>query len=485
MKINYKNILIALVLTGGLTSCTKNFDDLNTDPNKLEIVAPGTLVTPTVYGMSTYFTTRSNSFTWEIMQDGLSNPSAANGVHRYYFTENSGDGTWNNCYRFLRNVRELESAAINGNTKLPVYEAVATTLRAYIVGILTDSFGDVPLSEAMQAEEGVDQPVFDTQEKIYTDMIAALEKANTTYTDPSTMNGNDLLYNNKKENWRKFNNSILLRYILRTSKRTNAYAKIKTILDDPENYPIFTSNEDAAMVTITGIPPYDYAWGRRQDYVNFTAMASFFVDHLNSLEDPRRPFIMTEATELVDNKIVKIGYKGIPAGHSGDLSNIKYSPSTPNGDLMYPNVVGTPIKEIIMPYSEVEFIKAETYLALGQTAEAKAAYEKGVKASIEQYGGVLPANYFDKPEAQFNGTLERIMLQKYLGLFMVDYQQWFEYRRTGFPKLPKTEFMLHDGVMPSRFMYKNEVRRFNPTNYAKAVEQMGGDTYHTKVWWEK
>ncbi len=68
---------------------------------------------------------------------------------------------------------------------------------------------------------------------------------------------------------------------------------------------------------------------------------------------------------------------------------------------------------------------------------------------------------------------------------MVDYQQWFEYRRTGFPKLPKTEFMLHDGVMPSRFMYKNEVRRFNPTNYAKAVEQMGGDTYHTKVWWEK
>ena len=90
-----------------MAGCTKDFDELNIDPNKLEIVAPGTLVTPTVYGMATYFTVRSNDFTWEIMQDGLANPSAANGIHRYYFTEQSGDGTWNNCYRYLRNIREM------------------------------------------------------------------------------------------------------------------------------------------------------------------------------------------------------------------------------------------------------------------------------------------------------------------------------------------------------------------------------------------
>lgn len=485
MKINYKNIALLLALSSGMAGCTKDFDELNIDPNKLEIVAPGTLVTPTVYGMATYFTVRSNDFTWEIMQDGLANPSAANGIHRYYFTEQSGDGTWNNCYRYLRNIREMESAAINGNTKLPVYEAVATTLKAYIVGILTDSFGDVPVSEALKAEEDIDQPKFDSQEKIYTDMIAALEKANQLYTDPSEMNGNDLLYGNDKKKWRKFNNSMLLRYYLRTSKRGNAYQKIKAILDDPTNYPIFSSNAEAAMVSITGLAPFDYAWGRRQDYVNFTAMASFFVDNLNALEDPRRPFIMTQATELVNGKIVQVGYKGIPAGHSGDISHITYSPSTPNGDLMYPSQVGTPIKEIIMPYAEVEFIKAETYLALGIADKAKEAYEKGVKASIEQYGGVMPANYFSNPAASFDGTLDRIMLQKYLSLFMVDYQQWFEYRRTGLPKLPKTEHMLHNGVMPSRFMYKNEVRRFNPTNYEAAVQQMGGDTYHTKVWWEK
>lgn len=483
MKIKHISIALLLSAMVGLQGCTKNFDEINTDPNKVENVTPSALITPTVYGMSTYFTVRSNDFTWEIMQTGLANPSVANGVHRYYFTETSGDGTWNTCYRYLRNIREMESAAEKSGQA--VYKAVAITLKAYIAGLLTDSFGDVPMSEALLAEEHISQPKFDKQEQIYADMIKALETANTLYAGEDVMDGSDLLYNNKKELWRKFNNSLLLRYYLRQSKRIPAAAKIKNILDNPKQYPIFTSNEDAAIVKITGLSPYDYAWGRRQDYVNFTAMAEFFVDHLNTLNDPRRPFIMTEATEMVDKKPVTIGYRGIPAGHSGDLSAYKFSPSTPNGNLMYPEAVGTAIQEILMPYSEVEFIKAEVYLSLGMDTEAQTAYENGVRASIQQYGGQVPADYFENEAAKFNGTLERIMLQKYLGLFMVDYQQWFEYRRTGYPKLPKTPYMFYDGVMPTRFMYKNEVRRFNPENYAKAVEQMGGDDFHTKVWWEK
>lgn len=483
MKIKYISIAILATTLSGLNSCTDKFDELNTDPNRIEMVMPSSLVTPTVYGMSTYFTLRSNDFTWEIMQTGLSNPSAANGVHRYYFTETSGNGTWTTCYRYLRNIREMEQAAErDGNS---VYKAVAITLKAYIVGILTDSFGDVPFSEGLLAEEGITQPKFDTQEQIYSNMTAALEQANVDYVSEGVMEGEDILYRNDKTLWRKFNNSLLLRYYLRQSKRIDAYQKIKAILDNPDDYPIFNSNDDAAIVRISGLSPYDYAWGRRQDYVNFTAMADFFVDNLNELNDPRRPFIMTQANRLVDGEIQNIGYRGIQAGHSGDLSGLDYNPSTPNGDLMYPNNVGTEIKEIIMPYSEVEFIKSEVYLGLGQADLAKEAYEKGVQASVEQYGGTLPEDYFSNESAKFDGTLERIMLQKYLGLFMVDYQQWFEYRRTGFPELPTTPYMFYQGVMPSRFMYHADVRRFNPENYAKAVEQMGADDFHTKVWWEK
>lgn len=484
-----KKKIITLFALGNiiaLASCTKNFEELNTNPNLIEKVTPGSLVTPTVYGMSTYFTVRSYDFTWQMMQVGIPNPSITSGIHRYDVQESAGNGTWNNCYKYLRNIREMEAAA--ELYKQPAYKAIAITLKAYIMGILTDSFGDVPFSEALQAENKITQPRFDTQQQIYTSLIQQLEEANVIYTGTETMSGNDLLYDNKKANWRKFNNSLLMRMILRLSKRTefNSYEKLKAMIADPVKYPVFNENKDAAIVKITGIAPYDYAWGRRQDYVNFEAMGEFFVDMLNNLEDPRRALFMTRASKIVDKKPVDIGFKGYPAAHSGQDSQFGFSPSTPNGDLMFPNAVGTPINEVMMSYAEVEFIKAEVALKSGDLTAAKAAYEKGVTAAVTQWpSGIMPATYFSNPNAEFNGTMEQIMNQKYLALFFNDYQQWFEYRRTGFPKLPKTPYMYHNGVMPSRFMYHNDVRRFNLENYNIAAQRIGGDDVMTRVWWEK
>ncbi|PVH26714.1 SusD/RagB family nutrient-binding outer membrane lipoprotein [Sphingobacterium corticibacter] len=468
------------------TSCTSEFDELNIDPNRIEQVTPGSLVTPTIYGMSNYFTVRSYDFTWQIMQVGLPNPSVQLGVHRYDLTPGAGNGTWNTCYSWLRNVREMREAADASGQ--PAYLAVASTLQAYIGGILTDAFGDVPFSEALRAEEGVSQPKFDTQEEIYAKMIADLEEANTIYSGEGTMSGNDVLFNNDKTKWRKFNNSLLLRLLLRTSKRTemDSYNRIRQILADPTTYPIFTSNAEAALLTVTGLAPYNYAWARRQDYVNFEAMSSFFVDMLNDLEDPRRPLFMTQASRLVDGKQETIGYKGIPSAHSGDESQFDYAPSTPNGNLMIYDAIGTPITQVIMSYAEVEFIKAEVALHFQQLDLAKEAYERGVSAALTQWpGSTMPADYFSNPAAAFDGTLEQVLNQKYLALFFNDYQQWYEHRRTGYPVLPKTEFMVNDGIMPSRFMYHNDVQRFNPDNYREVVDRIGEDGFNTKVWWER
>lgn len=483
-----KLFYILLGATSLLTtvSCTKDFDELNINPNLIDKVTPGSLVTPTVYGMSNYFTLRSYDFTWQIMQVGLPNPSVQLGIHRYDFMPTSGNGTWNTCYTWLRSVREMREAADAFNQ--PVYHAVASTLQAYIGGILTDSFGDVPFSEALLAEDGINQPKFDTQEEIYTRLINDLEEANKIYAGEGNMSGNDLLYNNDKTKWRKFNNSLLLRLLLRTSNQStfDSYNRIRQILGNETEYPIFTSNADAALVTITGIAPYSYAWARRQDYVNFEAMSSFFVDMLNDMNDPRRPLFMTQASRMVDGAPQAIGYKGIPSAHSGDESQFDYSPSTPNGNLMIYDQIGTPIKQVMMSYAEVEFIKAETALHIGNQDLAKECYERGVTAAIIQWnGGAIPVDYFDNEAAAFDGTLERVLDQKYLALFFNDYQQWYEYRRTGYPVLPKTEHMLHDGIMPSRFMYHSDVQRYNPENYKAAVDRIGKDDFHTKVWWEK
>ena len=92
---------------------------------------------------------------------------------------------------------------------------------------------------------------------------------------------------------------------------------------------------------------------------------------------------------------------------------------------------------------------------------------------------------FTNPKAAYAGTLERIMLQKYYALYFNDYQQWFEYRRTGFPVLPKGAGLMNNGIMPVRFKYPVTVVTNNNANYKKAVASMGGDDINTKVWWEK
>lgn len=77
------------------------------------------------------------------------------------------------------------------------------------------------------------------------------------------------------------------------------------------------------------------------------------------------------------------------------------------------------------------------------------------------------------------------MLQKYYALYFVDYQQWFETRRTGFPELPKTAAMENNGEMPSRFTYPTDVQINNAENYLKALELLGGgDDINTNVWWD-
>jgi len=81
--------------------------------------------------------------------------------------------------------------------------------------------------------------------------------------------------------------------------------------------------------------------------------------------------------------------------------------------------------------------------------------------------------------------LEKILLQKYLGLYFNDYQQWFEYRRTGFPILPKADGMLNNQQVPVRFRYPISAQINNPSNYQEAVSRMGGDDINIKVWWER
>jgi hypothetical protein len=146
----------------------------------------------------------------------------------------------------------------------------------------------------------------------------------------------------------------------------------------------------------------------------------------------------------------------------------------------------------MMTYAELEFIKAELALkgySTGKTPQEH--YEKGITASMAQWGVALPAGFLSKPGVVYDAAasteaqLEKIMLQKYVAFFFVDYQSWFEKRRTGYPVLPRGSGIPAENKFPVRVPYPTYLQSLNPKSLADAVTSMGGNDSNIKVWWDK
>lgn len=153
-----------------------------------------------------------------------------------------------------------------------------------------------------------------------------------------------------------------------------------------------------------------------------------------------------------------------------------------------------PLAGMIMNYAELEFILAEAAVKGWITGDAETFYNDGVKNSITLWlptWAVPVTTYLQAadmqwiPGATVNEKMERIHLQKYYALFLVDMQQWFEYRRTGHPVLPQGSGLRNNGIMPARMTYPVYEQSTNPTNYQLAVATQGPDNIATQVWWQK
>lgn len=466
-------ILVACSLLLGASSCDNNFEEINTNPNLIDQISPGTLLNEIIYNMASNNLTNHYNVNCQLMQVQLPYPAYYGGVQRYQILPTTGNSQWNAAYKWAKNIREMRIAAEADQSTN--YLAIALTLNAWVFSNLSDTFGDVPFSEASQAEEGILQAKYDDQEAIYTQLLADLETANTLYNHSEAMAyGTDVLFANDTRLWQKFTNSLRLRLLLRVSDvRPSAYQEMVEIINDPSGSPIIEALSEAAVFHVTGVTPNISPWSRALDFSNQHAVGAFFIETLNALDDPRRPLVAGQATEQGE----PIGYKGIPSGY--DNENFGYSPSYMNNQQ-----VVAPMIIPILTYAEVCFIKAEL-AQKGYLDDAEVHYQNGIRAAIQLWTDeAVPDSYFDADLARYDGTLGRIMLHKYLALYFTDNQQWAEYRRTGYPELPTTNSMLNEGVMPSRLLYPDVQPIYNPVNYREASQRMGGDDINSKVWWD-
>ncbi|MBC7509250.1 MAG: SusD/RagB family nutrient-binding outer membrane lipoprotein, partial [Ferruginibacter sp.] len=438
--------------------------------------------------------TASRNFTHELMQvDAPRVSTGGAGLHR--FVVNPGAGVFQSFYLYLNDIEDIYKIAnkLNENN----YKAIALVYKSWAYSIITDLYGDVPYSEASKAADGILQPKFDKQKDIYIQIFKDLDSANALFNTSKALTfGGDILYNANSLSggtntglvkWKKFCNSLKLRLLLRLSKRDgeiNVNQQITTILANPTLYPVFTGNADDAIFRYSGTFPYfnPYFNARQLDWRDGTYFTKFFIDKMNADNDPRRT-VWTNTVNVSGSQM----YRGIESGYPTTLQYAVGQNSS------YTDALKTsPLLGVMMTYAEVEFIKAELALkgmATGKTP--KQHYDAGITASMTQWGVTVPAGYLSQPGVLYdpavstNAQLEKIITQKYYAYFFVDYQSWFEKRRTGFPILPRGTGIPVENLFPNRVPYPTYLQSLNPTNLASAVASMGGDDSNIKVYWAK
>ncbi|NIT57180.1 MAG: SusD/RagB family nutrient-binding outer membrane lipoprotein, partial [Aliifodinibius sp.] len=77
--------------------------------------------------------------------------------------------------------------------------AVAKILKAYYFWHMTDRWGDIPYSEALNGTEDF-TPAYDTQQEIYENLFALLKEARDQLEVGSGLS-NDIIYDGDIEKW--------------------------------------------------------------------------------------------------------------------------------------------------------------------------------------------------------------------------------------------------------------------------------------------
>ncbi len=489
-----------------ITGCTEKFDEINKDPNNPVAVETGYLLTYAEKTTMDYL--RDEWFGGRGTQLLCQHWSQNNypDEDRYLIRTTTIQNAWRAFYRAAANLQQIINLNTDEATKTDALAsgpnehqiAVAMILKAYIISIITDTWGDVPYSECFNPD--IRQPKYDAQSEIYPQLIQDLKDA-ADMINPANGNINigDIIYGGDVAKWKKFANTLRLRLALRMSKKDPAP------LNEVKGLPLssfFESNADNAKFTYLTASPNEgpvyraFFVSNRNDFTitkPFVELLAGRNDTLNigkvnpflGLEDPR---LSIWAYKINGNWV------GMPYGMD-DANTKAFAPQTCNYK-DNPSVVHQPdFAYTFMDYAEFCFIMSEI------NSWNQDWYEKGIRASMEDWG--VPETQIASYLSNVPGASEETVLtQKHIALYMQPEQAWFEWRRTGYPKtlIKPGEITHRQGTtdiifesivdeitndIPYRMWYPIEEQGVNKPGYDAAVAAQGPDKLTTKVWWQQ
>jgi hypothetical protein len=482
------------ILIGAISSC-KKMDYFQSNPNAPSAPVPSSMLTSLESDLFNISPTASSG--------ANEDPNYGFGTAMQYFVGFSYHSQISQSYQWVTTSMN-EYLRITDATTMSsapaanaAYRAIGKLITAIYFYSLTNKFGDVPCTQTVQLLNGVKQPAYDAQKKVYQVILANLDTANnllsTTPGSSSVISG-DFIYANNLSKWRRFVNSFRLRVIMSLSNKTsdpdlNPKVLFADMMNNPLKYPMFESNADNAQQMTNTVTPTPFF--NNPAYVYY-GMAKDFTDTLIQYRDPRlmQWADITAAAKAAGKSIFDYSaYSGLPSDSSGayntarasqaSIVNIKYFQRADYETNLY------------LGFHEVNFAIGEGIARSwwGSLADAETYYKRGITASMARYN--IPTDtinrYLAGPRVQFNPNraLQQILFQRYIaGVNNSYFEPFYTQRRTGIPVMAVKGSGVPSGKQALRWQYPVSEYTLNEKNVKAAVSSQysGGDIVTERMW---
>ncbi|WJJ98673.1 SusD/RagB family nutrient-binding outer membrane lipoprotein [Elizabethkingia anophelis] len=539
MRLNILKTYLPLLALIGVSSCTSDFKDINSEYAN---VTDGVLQADFT-GLVNRLNQAQRNIIYQTdymyqLQNNLNSD-----FYSGYFSTATGGWNWNNNY-FMNSgwnewimKNQLEEAMqryvdfeetqkkLYPNVDFKGSYAVFNIIKVLSSAVVSDKHGPVIYSKFGKSnpDYSVD---YDSQQDAYKYFIQDLSKdiealqSNLGIEDKTVIQKSDAVFNGSPLSWAKFANSLKLRLAMRMSYADPAASR--KYAEEALNSPVglIDNNSQNALARYGGAHPINniiYSWGDCK--IGAPLMA-----YMNGFKDPRISAYARPATDdAVKNQYIGVR-QGVDLGGSTDRYG-KFSlpiAAAASGDYFS----GSDGKNKIFSAAEIWFLKAEAAIrGYAGAGDAKTNYEKGVQTSLDEWGKSgaystyiadgtsTEAPYIDPKTPSnsitpgspmlstitikwndgdnFEKKLERIITQKWIALYPDGPEAWAEQRRTGYPIIFQVVNNDSQGAISTtafirRVPIPNKYRNNNPIGYQKAVATLGGpDTGGTKLWWDK
>jgi hypothetical protein len=502
-------IIVGLMIATLLTSCDAGFNAVNTDRSQLTTVKPVFLLNDAIVSSSDELDDLLCETT--IVRQGIgpfTGVLACANINQD--NKDTEVAVWNRYYGTV--LKDIANILNNTKSNSNIYN-MARIWRAYSFMVLTDTYGDVPYSQAAKGlSEAVVFPKYDSQKSIYIGNNGILEQlaSASAALDPSQSKiQSDALYNGNIIRWKRLGYSLLLRGAMRLVKVKPDTAKkyVKIAVDGG----VMQSNEDNAVIMHT--PDYTNPAGNNLNGSESTNyyLDSVFVTYLQKNHDPRLASIAVRyvgaktANDQTPDRADRNPEDqiGMPQGYDSNTlpAHVK-ALNIPGLNSLYAysqidrtRMVSQQAPQFPVTYSETELLLAEAVVRGYITGDAASLFSNGVEANLHQYAAygkdvAISQSDIDKylsaHKLKPNNKLEQINTQYWVASFLNGPETWANFRRSGFPDIPPNPLSgdLKNENFMRRLTYPNSEYSVNMDAVQEAEKHQGPDRIDTRVWWD-